>query len=58
MASQERGANVWAAEPSPTHRDRSTLQDLGLTSGSGWDGEVEKGLGMEIEVGIEVENFT
>lgn len=46
------------AQPSPAHGDRSTLQDLGLTSDSGWDEEVEKGLGMEIEVGIEVGNFT
>lgn len=56
-ASQEWGAGVWAAEPSPAHGDRSTLQDLGLTSGSGWDGEVEKGSGMEIKVGIEVGGF-
>lgn len=53
-ASQEWGAGLWAAEPSPAHKDRSTLQDLGLTTGSGWDGEVEMGLGMGIEMGIEV----
>lgn len=33
------------------------MRDLGRTSGSGWDGEVEKGLGMEIEVGIELGDF-
>lgn len=44
-------------QKNPAHRDRSTLQDLGLKSGSGWDGEVEKRLGVEIEVGIEVGDF-
>lgn len=33
------------------------MQDLGRTSGSGWDREVEKGLGMETEVGIEAGDF-
>lgn len=52
--SQEWGAGIWAAEPSPAHRDRSTLLDLGLTGGSGWDGKVEMVLGMGIEMGTEV----